>query len=50
MKSWNPLGKLDMSRDLGGSDVGFEIPGLGNWNPDDMLSRSAQGCALTAAR
>jgi mono/diheme cytochrome c family protein len=59
------FGKPDMSRFLGGSDVGFEIPGLGvfvgpnitpdketgigSWTAEQIVTAIQTGCARTAA-
>jgi mono/diheme cytochrome c family protein len=34
------MGKPDMSRELGGGDVGFEVPGLGVFYPPNLTSHA----------
>jgi len=46
------LGKPDMARYLGGSDVGFELPGLGvfvgpNLTPDKATACWRRSCPIT---
>jgi len=44
------LGKPDMARFLGGSDVGFEIPGLGIFYPPNLTPDGKTGLGPGASR